>query len=106
MEPRSKARDERGSERWPVLINTTLRSDIGSQLSVKVIDLSANGLRFKSYHSLDVGTRIAIQLPGAGEQAAKVMWNAQDMYGVIFERPMPHKMLDELVYLNPPSFRR
>lgn len=106
MEIRHQVRDERGAERWPVLINVSLRTDDGSNLSAKVTDISANGLRLKTYHSLEAGKRVFISIPLLGEAPATIVWNAKDTYGVVFDRPLPYRQLDELVLRYPPSFRR
>ncbi len=66
---------------WP-LNSTAVYWDDGTALRAKVSDLSADACKLVADDHLEVGERIAIELPGMGRMKAIVRWRAGQTHGV------------------------
>ena len=73
-------------DRRPIAGEAVVRRDDGSELTVKLADVSDEGCRIELDHGdLRIGEWIDIALPSADEVRAQVRWALGDSAGVKFE---------------------
>lgn len=65
----------------------------GDAAEVTVHNISATGMLIESRQGLEVGERLAIDLPQAGTTAATVVWTSDALQGCAFDRPVAPAVL-------------
>ncbi|WP_404336804.1 PilZ domain-containing protein [Sphingomonas sp. MMS12-HWE2-04] len=86
--------DRRGSIRFTIDGDSTLRDMEGRPFDVHVEDLSRTGLLFASAQVFPVGTVISIGLSGGGTHEAKVVWQQGERHGCEFFMPLPRSKME------------
>lgn len=86
--------DRRGSIRFAIDRESTLRDMEGRPFDVRVEDLSRTGLLFASAQIFPVGTVLSIGLSGGGTHEAKVVWQQGERHGCEFFMPLPRSKMD------------
>ncbi|MFC4296414.1 PilZ domain-containing protein [Novosphingobium tardum] len=79
-----------------------------SRMRVQVVDLSATGVRLRTYDRLPVGKRFWIKLAGLEAQECEVIWECDFDSGCRFLRPLDAAVFREIVNagrLQPPNAR-
>lgn len=80
--------DARGSKRFRVAFDATLRNPSHVPLDVVVDDLSASGFRVLTTADLTVGVEIGLGLAGIGMHRALVIRRQKGVYGCEFVTPL------------------
>jgi len=93
--------DGRGSKRFRVAFDATLRDPLHAPLDVVVEDLSASGFRVLTPANLAVGIEIGLGLAGIGMHRARVIRHENGAYGCEFVTPLTSAALD--LALSAPS---
>jgi hypothetical protein len=93
--------DDRGSKRFRVEFDATLRDPLHAPLDVVVEDLSASGFRVLTPADLAVGVEIGLGLAGIGTHRARVVRHENGAYGCEFVTPLTSAALD--IALSAPS---
>lgn len=88
-------RDQRRGARVDVRIAAELR-ETGSTMrfDIDVTDISIMGLRCDTSFTLVPGHRVFLTLPSLGAVPCEVMWRDKFAYGLEFEKPLHHAVLD------------
>jgi len=86
--------DARGSKRFRVAFDATLRDPSHAPLDVVVEDLSASGFRVLTSADLAVGVEIGLGLAGIGMHRARVIRRQKGVYGCEFVRPLTSAALN------------
>lgn len=81
--------DDRVEPREEVYHRTRATMSDRQSRSVLVVNISASGLMVRSDAAVDVGDRIQVVLPTAGEIAATVRWALGGRIGCQFDAPIP-----------------
>jgi len=81
-------RDDRGSERFSVAFDATLRDPSHLPVDVVVEDLSVGGFRMQTRAELAEGVEIGLGLAGIGMHRARVVWRDAGTYGCEFVTPL------------------
>jgi hypothetical protein len=84
----SSPADERGAERYRLLLPASAEEPGSGIIDVTVHDLSTNGFLVETEAPLSVGSEILLDIPGAGSVAAEVAWNSGNFFGGQFQTPM------------------
>jgi transcriptional regulator with XRE-family HTH domain len=92
FERRSAARTEREPRR-KLLLGAEGTSASGGTTDVQIHNISATGLLFECAAALEAGETIEIDLPQAGQTAAKIMWASGRLFGCQFEVPISSAVL-------------
>ena len=66
----------------------TLRLDVEGGGAATIRNLSHQGLLIETTDGLEVGDRVSLELPIAGEAQAQVIWARAPFYGCEFARPI------------------
>ena len=86
--------DERGSVRFTVDADTTLRGMDGEPFDVVVENFSRTGFLFVADVEFPIGTLVMIGLSGARAREAKVIRRDGQTYGCEFLVPLPRRELE------------
>ena len=78
----------RGGERRRVKLRALVREAGSARVDIDVVDLSAGGFRFQSFHTFSTGTRVFLSVPTLQALEALVVWRATNDYGCQFVRPI------------------
>lgn len=92
--------DRRGAQRWRLRFATVGDSAEGSEV-IEVHDLSERGLRMETQLEIEVGETIAIDLPGAGRNEARVVWRDGASCGCEFLRPLDRAVVGRIILRTP-----
>lgn len=76
--------DARGTERFRVELDATLRDPSHAPVDVVIEDLSATGFRVVTNTTLELGDEIGLGLAGIGARRARVVWCGPNSYGCEF----------------------
>ena len=79
----------------------TLRLEVAGGGAATIRNLSHQGLLIETPSSLDVGDRVALELPLAGIAEARVIWVRAPFYGCEFARPISRAAISAAL-LNAP----
>ena len=93
----ARDRKARKSERIAVEVGAGLRQRGASGVSVRVLDLSAEGFRASTHLELNNGVDVWLRLPGLEPLHATVAWSAGHFIGCAFERPLHPAVVDMIV---------
>lgn len=93
--------DDRGSERYAVGLNATLRDRITRPHDVMIEDLSLTGFRLSGGPALEVGAQASIGFAGIGVHQAQVMRRDGSGYGCEFVTPITREMLVHALDVGP-----
>lgn len=85
--------DERGSVRFTVDHDSTVRGMNGLPVDVVVENFSRDGLLFTGNVDMPIGTLISIGLSGAGAREAKVVRRDGNAHGCEFLQPLPRRVM-------------
>jgi hypothetical protein len=80
--------DERGAERFRLLLPASAEKPGSDLFDIIVHDLSTGGLLVETQAPLSIGSEILLDIPGAGSVAAEVAWNSDDFFGGQFHKPL------------------
>lgn len=94
--------DARGSKRFRVAFDATLRDPLHAPLDVVVEDLSASGFRVLTSADLAVRVEIGLGLAGIGMHRARVVRREKGVYGCEFVTPLTSNDL-RIALSAPPS---
>lgn len=86
--PRSTHEDARAAPRRHVRLRALIREPGSSRIDIDLVDLSATGFAFESFHSFASGTRVFLTIPTLSPIEATVVWRASTRYGCRFVQPM------------------
>lgn len=95
--------DDRGSERFPVGLNATLRDQVTRPHDVMIEDLSLTGFRLSGGPALELGSEASIGFAGIGVHQARVTRQDGDIYGCEFVTPITQEMLTRALNAGPVS---
>lgn len=96
--------DDRLAERYPVILDGTLRNPQAEPQDVIIDDLSAGGFRTSVAMSLVVGDVITLGIFGVGLRLARVMRESEGSYGCQFITPLStEELAAALCGLTPPE---
>ncbi|MEI5687819.1 PilZ domain-containing protein [Sphingomonas kyungheensis] len=93
--------DDRGSERFTVGLNATLRDQVTRPHDVMIDDLSLTGFRLSGGPALTVGSEASIGFAGIGIHQARVTRQDGDVYGCEFVTPITPEMLGRALSAEP-----
>jgi len=85
--------DARGSIRFDVGGDATLRGADGKPFDVLVENFSRTGFLFVSRRAFEPDTLLAIGLSGAGSHEARVIWRDGERHGCEFLVPLPESKM-------------
>ncbi|KQM19409.1 helix-turn-helix domain-containing protein [Novosphingobium sp. Leaf2] len=77
------------AERRRLMLETQGALASGAEAQVRVHNFSQTGVLLESRIDLDVGEGIDLELPGAPQTRARVVWASGHLYGCAFETPIP-----------------
>jgi hypothetical protein len=80
--------DERGAERYRLLLPASAEKPGSGVIDIIVHDLSTSGFLVETQSPLSVGSEISLDIPGAGTVAAEVTWNSGNFFGGQFQAPL------------------
>ncbi|MGR6331244.1 PilZ domain-containing protein [Sphingomonas sp. XXL09] len=96
--------DDRSAERYPVLLDGTLRNPQAEPQDVVIDDLSATGFRTATARGLAVGDTITLGIFGVGLRTARVQRADDGHYGCQFVVPLTaEELASALAGLAPPE---
>jgi hypothetical protein len=96
--------DDRSAERYPVLLDGTLRNPQAEPQDVVIDDLSASGFRTATARGLAVGDTITLGIFGVGLRTARVQRAGDGHYGCQFVAPLTaEELASALGGLTPPD---
>jgi hypothetical protein len=95
--------DDRGSERFPVGLNATLRDQVTRPHDVMIEDLSLTGFRLSGGPVLELGSEASIGFAGIGVHQARVTRQDGGIYGCEFLTPITQEMLTRALSAGPVS---
>lgn len=96
--------DDRSAERFPVLLDGTLRNPQAEPQDVVIDDLSATGFRTATARGLVVGDIITLGIFGVGLRTARVQRADDGHYGCRFVAPLTaEELASALAGLVPPD---
>ncbi|MBI0477206.1 PilZ domain-containing protein [Sphingomonas sp. MA1305] len=96
--------DDRSAERYPVLLDGTLRNPQAEPQDVVIDDLSATGFRTATARGLAVGDTITLGIFGVGLRTARVQRASDGHYGCQFVAPLTaEELASALAGLAPPD---
>ena len=84
----SGSSDERGAERYRLLLPASAEKPGSGVMDIIVHDLSTSGFLIETQAPLGVGSEILLDVPGAGSVAAEVAWNSGNFFGGQFNAPL------------------
>ena len=79
----------------------TLRLDVEGGGAATIRNLSHQGLLIETTDGLEVGDRVSLELPIAGEAQAQVIWARAPFYGCEFARPISRAAISAALLLAP-----
>jgi hypothetical protein len=80
--------DHRRKERSAVSVMVELKTADNLRVKVALQDLSASGCQMRTADYMCLNQRIYLTLPGFESLAARIAWNAGELYGCEFLRPL------------------
>ena len=86
--------DDRAAVRRRVAVRALVREAGSSRVDIDVVDLSATGFRFESYHGFAVGARVFLSLPTLAPIEAEIAWRKGTAYGCRMLRPLYPSVFD------------
>lgn len=89
--------DERGSNRWRLLLSPLESTLAGSDIEVALRDISSTGFLIESAAPLAIGCTLTVDLPGAGTSSANIVWSSGQLFGGQFERELSGEELRAIV---------
>lgn len=96
--------DDRSAERYPVMLDGTLRNLRAEPQDVVIDDLSATGFRTTAALNVAIGDDITLGVFGVGLRAARVLRESNGAYGCQFLVPLNQRELaSALCGLAPPE---
>jgi hypothetical protein len=81
--------DERGAERYRLLLAASAEKPGIGTMGVTVHDLSTGGFLVETQAPLSVGSKILLEIPGAGSVSADIAWASGNFFGGQFQTPLP-----------------
>lgn len=93
--------DDRGTERFRLEVDATLRDPSHLPVDVVVEDLSISGFRMQTGIKLEEQVEIGLGLAGIGTHRARVIWRDGGTYGCEFVTPLTSA--DVAIALDGPS---
>jgi hypothetical protein len=84
----SSSADERGAERYRLLLPASAEEPGSGLIDIIVHDLSTSGILIETQAPLSVGSEILLDIPGAGSVSATVAWNSGNFFGGEFQTPL------------------
>lgn len=105
ISPESLDGDRRTASRRTVFLPAT-SSPIPWGSRAILLDLSETGLRLQCHAPPQVGETIAVELPIAGEVAARVVWRRLAECGAQFDQPIPRAAVSAAVLSSPTPQQR
>jgi hypothetical protein len=84
----SQSADERGAERYRLLLPASAEKPGSGLVDIIVHDLSTSGFLVETQAPLSVGSEILLDIPGAGSVAAEVAWHSGNFFGGQFQSPL------------------
>jgi hypothetical protein len=87
--------DARGSVRFTVDSDSTIRGMNGEPVDVTVDNFSRSGFLFTGPADLPVGTLFSIGLSGSGTREASVVWREGERHGCMFLVPISRREMDK-----------
>ena len=84
----SNSADERGAERYRLLLPAAAEKPGSGVIETIVHDLSTSGFLIETQAPLGVGSEILLDVPGAGSVAAEVAWASGSFFGGQFRTPL------------------
>lgn len=80
--------DSRSADRRQLWLETRGTLPDGDEANVTVHNVSTTGMLIETSLRLDVGEKLAIELPEAGQVAAEIVWSSDNLYGSRFVSPI------------------
>ncbi|WP_230482066.1 PilZ domain-containing protein [Sphingomonas sp. Leaf21] len=93
--------DDRGSERYAVDLDATLRDRVAQPYDVVIEDLSATGFRLSGGPALTTGAVASIGFAGIGVHPVRVIRQEGMTYGCEFVTPLNAEMLNKALVSAP-----
>lgn len=90
-------RGVRWAERGKVSIEASIRGQGHVRFDVDVLDLSITGFRIESSFTLNVGTRLWLNIPGFQGLESVIIWHEGFTYGCAFTVPLHPAVRDHLI---------
>ena len=84
----SYSADERGAERYRLLLPASAEKPGSGVIDIVVHDLSTGGFLVETQAPLSVGSEITLDIPQAGSIAAEVTWSSGSFFGGQFLEPL------------------
>lgn len=101
---RDNSKEQRGAERYGVVMPARCKSPPGRVDRVIVTDLSVTGCRVESVGlNLREGEEIIVRVNGLEGLGGKVRWARRNAAGIVFDRPL-HLPVVEHLYRNHAEF--
>ncbi len=91
----SPGAEKRAARRREVKFRGFVR-ETSDVFTVEVIDVSADGCRFRSSEPFETATNIWLKISGLTAREARIVWHEADNYGCEFLKPMQAGLLDDL----------
>jgi hypothetical protein len=80
--------EARAAERRRVNIRALVRAAGSARVDIDVVDLSATGFRFESFHDFAVGSRVFLSVPTLQPLEGTVAWRGGNAFGCRFLAPL------------------
>lgn len=97
--------DRRHSPRWRVELLVSLGSAPRLGRSV-VRNLSEDGMLLETEAGLGIGDTILVDLPGADQTEARIVWRQDSSFGCAFSTPIPSAVISAALLQAPPDNSR
>jgi len=89
LEPRKDQEDNRSGARKALRLATRRWRTGRPAGAVLIHDISTQGMLLESPEKLEIGERLAVELPRSGVHETAVVWSSGDFYGCRFDKPLP-----------------
>lgn len=96
ISPAQKRPEMRNIERYPLAVDAQIRRG-NARSTVRIIDISATGVRLQAAQSLKQGEVFWLKLPGIEPRETRVAWANQFVVGCEFLQPLHVSVLDNIV---------
>lgn len=80
--------EARAAERRRVHLRALVREAGSARIDIDLVDLSATGFRFESFHGFAVGARVFLTIPTLEPLEAVVAWRGATAFGCRFLSPL------------------
>lgn len=96
MNATATVRNVRAAERRRVKIRALVREAGSARIDIDVVDLSATGFRFESFHGFAPGARVFLSVPSLAPLEAVIAWRGRNQFGCRFLMPLHQAVFDTI----------